>query len=307
LERGSEPGFVPPRVSSPGDAASGGGKQARAAPLAAGNLEKLVRSISARAASDVADLVNLQSRIIRRYFRLQQIERKLLERARQKRPDSGRKTMEQVELERQRLGRELHTGIGQMLAATRLQLEVIDAQMPSPPPAVRQALDRISALASQALDQIRSVSHRLHPPEWQRLPLAEAIRQLWDLSGLPQRLEAALSIAPDLEDPELEGKIFLYRAAQEALSNIRHSHATAVSLSLSAHGHRLLLSVRDNGRGFDAAAMLSAPASLGRGLGLRSLREHAAAIGADFAVRSGPGGTTLEASVLIPEPTTSSG
>jgi signal transduction histidine kinase len=313
LERESEPGQVAPRASSSGDSGSGADKHTwRPTPLAAGSLETPVsRTELARASgawSDLAALVSLQNRLIQRYFRLQQIERKLFQRARRKKPGAARKAMEQIELERQRLGRDLHTGVGQMLAATRLQLEIIDSQMPAPPVPVRQALDRISALASQALDQVRAVSRRLHPPEWQRLSLSDALRQLWELSGLPQRMQGVLSIAPGLPEPDLEGKVLIYRTAQEALSNVtRHSQATAVALSLMAHGHRLLLTVRDNGKGFDAPAMLNAPPSLGRGLGLRSIREQAAAIGADFAVHSGAAGTTLEASVFIPEPPATSG
>ncbi len=252
-------------------------------------------------------LISLQNRFIQRYFRLQQVERKLLRRARHRKPGAGRKAMEQIELERQRLGRDLHTGVGQMLAATRLQLEIIDSQMPSPPAAVRQALDRVAALAGQALDQVRSLSRRLHPPEWQRLSLADALGQLWELSGLPQRTQAAISIAPGIPEPELEVKILIYRAAQEALSNItRHSRATSVSLSLETRRNRLALTVHDNGIGFDVAALLNAPANLSRGLGLRTIREQASAIGADFAVHSGPDGTTLEASVPIREVTGSS-
>ncbi|MGO9260243.1 MAG: sensor histidine kinase [Bryobacteraceae bacterium] len=256
---------------------------------------------------DVTALVNLQNRFIQRYFRLQQVERKLLLRAQRKKPEAGRKAIEQIELERQRLGRDLHTGVGQMLAATRLQLEIIDSQMPTPPPAVRQALDRVSALASQALDQVRSVSRRLHPPEWQRFSLAEAVRQLWDLSGLPQRTQASIAIAPGLREPDLEAKILIYRAVQEALSNIAsHSRATKVALSLEPRGKRLVLTVRDNGVGFDAPGLLSAPANLSGGIGLRTIREQAAAIGGELIVRSGPDGTTLEVSVPREEsPTTS--
>lgn len=247
---------------------------------------------------DLSTLVSLQNRFIQRYFRLQQVERKLLQQAQRKRPSAGRKAIQQIELERQRLGRDLHTGVGQMLAATRLQLEIIDSQMPSPPPAVRQALDRVSVLASQALDQVRSVSRRLHPPEWQRLSLSEAVRQLWDLSGLPQRTQASIAIAPGLPEPDLEAKIMIYRAVQEALSNIaRHSHATTVALSLRPRGYRLVLTVHDNGVGFDAPGLLNAPPNLSSGIGLRAIREQAAAIGGELNVRSGRDGTTLEVSV----------
>jgi signal transduction histidine kinase len=312
LEPGSEPGFLSSRASASGDLGSGTDRKVwRPAPLAAGGMEPFAGRTTPAAPSagqtDLATLVSLQNRFIQRYFRLQQVERKLLLQARRRKPAAGRKAIQQIELERQRLGRDLHTGVGQMLAATRLQLEIIDSQMPTPPAAVREALDRVAALASQALDQVRSVSRRLHPPEWQRLSLAEAVRQLWDLSGLPQRTQSHMTIAPELPEPQLEAKILIYRAVQEALSNItRHSHATTVALSLEPRGDRLLLTVHDNGVGFDAGALESAPAKVSGGLGLRSIREQAAAIGGEFSVRSGPDGTTLKVSVPTQEsPTTS--
>jgi len=151
------------------------------------------------------DLPVLQSSLLRHYFRLQIAERNLTARAQawksSRRVSAGRAAVRQIELERQRVGRELHTGVGQMLAAIRLQLEVISSCLPEPPQGVGQALSRISTLASDALEHVRSVSKRLHPPEWQRLSLQEAIRQLWDLSGIPQRYEATLDLQPLASEP----------------------------------------------------------------------------------------------------------
>jgi two-component system, NarL family, sensor kinase len=65
-------------------------------------------------------------------------------------------------------------------------------------------------------------------------------------------------------------------------------------MSLQMSGARLLLKVRDNGVGFDVARLLSAPASVAAGIGLRSIREQAEALGGRFVVESGPAGTTLE-------------
>ena len=77
-----------------------------------------------------------------------------------------------------------------MLVAIRLQLEVIATQLSGPPAAVGQALERIAALAGDAGEQVRALSRRLHPPDWQRLTLEAAIRQLWETSGVPQRYAA---------------------------------------------------------------------------------------------------------------------
>ena len=201
-------------------------------------------------------------------------------------------------MERQRLGRELHTGAGQMLAAIRLQLEVIATELPSPPENVGQALSRISTLAADTLDQVRNISKRLHPPEWQRLTLESAVRQLCEISGVPQRFETTLQIDPLPWEPHLEVKVLIYRALQEALANmVRHSRATRVTVALEVSDGQLVLSIRDNGVGFDAPRAFSAPPSLASGIGLRSIRETAHELGGKLEVKSGADGTTLVVTV----------
>lgn len=249
-------------------------------------------------------LPEIYGRLLRQYFRLQIAERSLTARVRARKAPGpaaeGRRAVRQIELERQRLSRELHTGAGQTLAAIRLQLEIIRSRLPEAPEAVAQALGRIATLASDALEQVRSVSRRLHPPEWQRLSLEESIRQLWELSGIPQRFQATLDLEPLAPEPELEAKVLLYRALQEALSNFtRHSRATAITVKLAACRGLLVLTVCDNGVGFDARRLFSAPANVAAGIGLRTIREQAAAVGGSLAIESGPQGTKLEVSVPI--------
>lgn len=240
-------------------------------------------------------LVPLQHHLLLRYFRLEKAERRLAHRVRQGR--TGSRAAHQIELERQRLGRDLHTGLGQPLTAIRLQVEAIEMQLPGAPAPVLRGLERIRQLVGDALDQVHALSHRLHPPEWQRLSLEEAVRQLWELSGIPQRFEASLRIGEAPGEPGLELKILIYRAAQEAFSNIaQHARATRVEASLAVRGGRLALTVCDNGAGFDARGVFSAPARLASGIGLRAIREQAAGMGARLDVQSGPSGTTLELS-----------
>src|SRR5262249_43547081 len=156
-----------------------------------------------RARNAFLALLALQHVFLSACFRLQRAERLLYERVHRRRR-GGSRAVRQLEMERKRLGRELHTGVGQMLAAIRLQLEVIEAQLPTPEPAVSSALERISRLTEQALGQVRSVSHRLHPPEWQRLRLQDALRQLWQLSGIPESYLSDLRIESLEEEPDLE-------------------------------------------------------------------------------------------------------
>jgi two-component system NarL family sensor kinase len=247
---------------------------------------------------EAGGLLDLQNRFVAHYFRLQNAARNLSSITRAGRAAAGISAVRQLELERERLGRDLHTGVGQLLVAIRLQLEVIVSQLPNPPASVQQALDRIATLANDAGEQVRAVSRRLHPPEWQRLSLEAAVRQLWESSGVPQRFEASLEIDPLPREPEQEAKVMVYRAVQEALTNlVQHARASRVEMSLGRDGDRVVLRVRDNGVGFDAAGLLSAPASVARGIGLRSIREQATALGGTLNIVSGAEGTRLELSV----------
>jgi signal transduction histidine kinase len=246
------------------------------------------------------ELLQLQSSLLGHFFDLLVAEQRLSTLVRENRPQGGRKAIRQMELERTRLGRELHTGAGQMLAAILLQLDVISTSMPDPPQPVREALARIATLAGDTLDQVRSLSRRLHPPEWQRLELNQAIRQLWSVSGIPQRYDATLDLDSLLIEPQLEVKVLLYRSLQEALSNlVRHARATRVFAALKAADGQLTLTLQDNGIGFDVERSLRGPADVAAGIGLRSIREQTEALGGKMAIESSASGTTLVISVAI--------
>ena len=240
----------------------------------------------------------LRQRLTAYFLQLLGLQRRLFPGAQRRRECSGRKAVRQIEMERLRLGRELHTGVGQMLVAIHLHLEVISAELPSPPANVGQALHSISTLVADSLAQVRDISRRMHPPEWQRLTLDSSLRQLWEISGVPQRFEASLQIYPLPWEPALEAKVLIYRGLQEALSNVvRHSQATRVDVALEVSGGQLVLCVGDNGVGFDAQRALSAPANLASGIGLRSVRETAQALGGTLDVESGADGTKLRVTV----------
>ena len=247
-------------------------------------------------AEEAGGLLQLQSRMVRNYFRLQKAEKDLSSLTQAAKPMAmATSAVRQVELERERLGRELHTGVGQLLVAIRLQLEVVSTQLRDASPGVHQALDRIGSLANDAGEQVRSLSRRLHPPEWQRLTLETAVQQLWENSGIPEKFAGSLRMEPLPRDPEQEVKVLVYRAVQEAITNlVRHSKATRVDVRLEARGGMVVLNIQDNGVGFDVTRLLNAPANVAQGIGLRSLREQAASLGGRLDIVSGPEGTRLE-------------
>ncbi|MGO9231274.1 MAG: sensor histidine kinase [Bryobacteraceae bacterium] len=240
---------------------------------------------------------------LRRFSRLEQTARKLVERSRQRQAGGNRAAIDLIEAERARLGQELHTGVGQLLVSILRQAELAETQLPAGESAASQTLGRISSAASEALAMVRAVGARVHPPEWQRLTLEAAIEHLWRIGGYPQRYQAEMELAalPVETDPTI--KALFYRAAQEALSNVDlHSHATRVRLTLTADAERIELTMWDNGPGIGTAALATESAAIGAGLGLRSIREQAAAVGGKAVFESGPLGTKLVVSAPFAVP-----
>ncbi len=216
--------------------------------------------------------VCLADQLLSRCFLLEKAERRLAVSAAARNGRARRRApaLHQVERERQRLGRELHTGVGQMLVAIRLQLEVIATQMPHPAEAVQRALAGIGRLSEEALQQVRGISQRLYPPEWQRLTIDEALRQLWETAGIAQRFEGSLRLERPPREPAQEIKVALYRAAQEALSNIaRHSGASRVEMTLETLSDRIVLTMRDDGKGFARAVAGGGSSKPGAAVDLR--------------------------------------
>lgn len=203
--------------------------------------------------------------------------------------------LSQLERERTRIARELHAGAGQPLAGIKLNLEMLRECADDLPPAGREALGRLQRLAEQALDQVRSVSHGLHPPEWQGLTTSEALRYLFQSSGISDRLDVKIDIQPLAPEPSHLVKVTLYRCAQECLSNVlRHSGATHVAVSLKPGGQQSVqgqsmieLRIEDNGRGF------AEPASGRKGIGLVALREHAESLGGTCEFSSSTAGVSV--------------
>jgi len=247
-------------------------------------------------------LLEIQSLTVRNYFRLLTAQ-SVLERCGWRfRLDAGQLIRRELERERSRLARELHSSAGQALAGIRLNLELILSLLPDPPETIRPSLERILFLSDEVSDELRSIASRLHPPDWQRLTLKQAIERLWEACGIPGRFKGTIRV-PDLElEPPNAIRIAIYRACQEALANVmRHSRATEVSVSLEKDADRISLIVDDNGRGIAESSQQRIGGLLGEGIGLRAMMEHAELLGGRCQVRSGPQGTHFEFSLPLLE------
>ena len=179
---------------------------------------------------------------------------------------SGRLMTMQDE-ERRRIAREIHDGLGQELAAAKMIVDGILARDSSP--SMKQASADASQLVDRAIQQVRTISHLLHPPLLDEVGLVSALR--WYLEGLTERsgIEIRLEVdPPDLSrlKPELETAIF--RIIQEALTNMfRHSGAHNGSIGVVENDGVIKVTVRDDGKGIEEQVVQLRPDSLGVGIG----------------------------------------
>jgi two-component system, NarL family, sensor histidine kinase UhpB len=213
---------------------------------------------------------------------------------RQRLREVSARALQAEEEERKRVSRELHDETAQALAALRIRLHVA---LESPDAERRRAvLEEIREGITEALDGVRRMARGLRPPALDELGLVAAIeahaRTLEENLGIPVRVERG-SI-PHLP-PGLE--LGVYRIVQEALTNaLRHAGATAISVKIHARDGALRAEVRDDGRGFDAGAVVSGERG---GLGIGGMQERARYLGGEVEVDSTPGKGTRVV-VLIP-------
>jgi signal transduction histidine kinase len=196
--------------------------------------------------------------------------------------------------ERNRLARELHDSVSQKLFGLVLSAEAATTLLDRDPGEARSELERLRALAQDARDELRSLVFELRPPALETEGLTTALRKHVDVLRRVYRREIGLEVvgAPP-RTPEVEREVF--RIAQEALENaLRHAQAEHLDLRLDTRNGRLLLTVTDDGVGFDPWE----PALRSRRLGLTSMEERAEALGGRLEIDSRPGaGTTVRLEV----------
>ncbi len=217
----------------------------------------------------------------------------------------SRELLKGQEHERQRIARELHDDVAQVLSSTRLRLEALLATQTAAPGDARAAetLAACSASLGAAIGSLRNLAYGLLPPALDQLGLTEAARGLCEeyaeRHGL--RIDFAAN-GMDTARLSFETGINLYRVLQEALANAcRHAAASRISVRLIASHPHCLLRVADDGRGFDAAARMPRALSEKR-MGLWSMRERMRLVGGTLRLRTSPGrGTTVTAEVPVAE------
>jgi signal transduction histidine kinase len=210
----------------------------------------------------------------------------------------SRKILQGQESERHRIASNLHDSLGQSLLIIKNQAWLVMQRVTDK--SVRSRLDEISEVASQAIEEVRQITHDLRPYQLDKLGLTQAIR-----ANIERMSEtSSIRFESDLEDIDglfgQEFEIHVYRIVQECLNNIiKHSGATKASLVVKRQPAGVSISIQDNGRGFEAGLINSTGAN-DAGFGLTGIGERARILGGKLMVDSHPG-QGAHFLVLIPE------
>ena len=199
---------------------------------------------------------------------------------------------------RRRIERDLHDGIQQRLVSLQLELRGAQATMPPGLGELERELSRLAEGLASAFDELRQISHGIHPAILSEGGLEPALRALCRRSALPVELD--LDAERRLPEPV---EVAAYYVVSEALTNAaKHAHASVVNVELDAHDAILQLAIRDDGIG---------GADLSQGSGLVGVSDRIEALGGTLQVTSPAGnGTTLlievplesQSSAVSPEP-----
>ncbi len=193
----------------------------------------------------------------------------------------SKRMLEVEELERRRIGQEIHDEAGQSLLCIRLNLEMLEAQ--SKEEEIRTQLRATRHLAERTVEEIRRILASLNPEVIETFGLSAALRQLATRFRSVSKGNVEVEVG---EMPELSGRmpLMVYRLAQECLSNAtKHSEAKNVKIHLEATDETLRLKIQDDGKGFDPNHALRAAS-----FGLAGMRERVALLGGRMTIQSKP-------------------
>jgi two-component system NarL family sensor kinase len=207
--------------------------------------------------------------------------------------------LEQQDEERRSIATELHEVTAQNVSAIAIYLASL--QRKSWPSEVKFILAKCHALCDQSLEQILTLSHRLHPLILDGLGLAACLRQYIEDFMKHNRIHVEFETGPEIGRLPTEMDTHLFRVAQEGLSNIlRHSGSLNAIVRLERQTDRVILEIEDFGRGMPATAAAAVSGGAREvGLGILGMQERLRKIGGRLEVRSSNQGTMLTASVRL--------
>jgi signal transduction histidine kinase len=203
--------------------------------------------------------------------------------------------IEAQEMERRRLARELHDGLNQQLAMLTMELGMLATKIPEDASTVRVQLFTLRDRAERLSNDLRHMTHQLHPAALEHLGLVSALRSHCAELSRHEGMRVWFHVSTEVRSTNQDVAVCLYRIAQEAIRNAaKHSHSKEVWVEIGQYRDVIRLSIVDKGVGFDWSALKVVP-----GLGLVSMRERVELISGALTIKSAPGeGTCVE--VRIP-------
>ncbi len=201
------------------------------------------------------------------------------------------------EEERRRVARELHDDVGQRLALLQMNIEQVPHRLAQDPGSLNHQMADLRSSITALSDDVRELSHKLHPAMLDDLGLGHALESLVKEFGEREQMPATLTRRNVPESLNKEIGATLYRIAQEALRNIsKHAGKTHGRIVLEGIDNSLHMAIIDMGEGFDREARVE-------GLGLLSMAERAHLVGGTFEIKSELGrGTSVTVTVPLTTP-----
>jgi two-component system sensor histidine kinase UhpB len=194
------------------------------------------------------------------------------------------------EAERRRISRELHDDLNQKIATLSMNISQLKRKLPMPETSLVVELDQLRENATTLTNEVRTLSHQLHPAVLEHLGLVAALESYISNFETEEQIDVKLTAEIGTERIPFQVSICLYRVALEALRNVsRHSGSPSAAISLKRFDGVLELQVSDSGKGFDVETFKQ-----GGGLGLVSIEERLRLLEGNCDISSAPGrGTTL--------------
>jgi signal transduction histidine kinase len=203
--------------------------------------------------------------------------------------------LELQDLERRRIARELHDSVGQYLAGLKINLSQLENGARIDAAAL---LRETVGLTDCAIQEVRTISHLLHPPLLEELGFLPAARWYVDEYGKRSQVKVSLIVSEPIERLPREVEIALFRVLQESLTNVyRHSGAQSVDVRIVCRDAHVSLTVADDGRGIPENVLARFRGGAASGIGLAGMRERLAEFGGKFKVESSSGGSVVEAMI----------
>jgi PAS domain S-box-containing protein len=200
--------------------------------------------------------------------------------------------------ERRRIARELHDSVGQLLVAIGLNIARVQTESHKLTADTAKLIRDNAGMVNEITNEIRTISHLLHPPLLDEVGLPSALH--WYIDGFAERshVQATLDIPDDLERLPQDMEIAIFRAVQECLTNVhRHSGSPSCWVKIVRDAEEVRVEIGDSGRGISATRQTTLRSS--GGVGLRGMEERFRQLGGSLQIQSSEKGTVVSAAFPI--------